>query len=216
MRYSTVIFDLDGTVLDTLTDLANAVNYALEQYAFPTHTIETIRTYIGNGVANLIHRSVPAGTSDETCEQVLACFKTYYGEHMNDNTRPYSGIPEMLSALKQNGVFIGINSNKFDKALQNLCRLHFDGLFDYAVGESEITPKKPDPTAAQRILDASNCEKSNAIYIGDSDVDLRTAENAGIDSAWVSWGFRRRNELSTRDIPNAFDTPHELLQFLLK
>lgn len=215
MKYKLVIFDLDGTVLDTLGDLANAANAALEMHSFPTHSIEQVRMMVGNGVANLIRRAVPAGTSDEVCAQVLADFKAYYREHVNDITKPYDGIKDMLKALKDAGIKVGINSNKFDAALQNLCHIHFEGLYDYAVGESEVTPKKPDPTAAKRIMHAMSVKAEETIYIGDSNVDLNTAANAGVDSAWVSWGFRKRNEMEGCVITNAFDTAEELQAFLL-
>lgn len=215
MKYKLVIFDLDGTVLDTLGDLANAANAALEMHSFPTHSIEQVRVMVGNGVANLIRRATPAGTSDEKCAEVLADFKAYYREHVNDTTKPYDGILSMLKALKDAGVKVGINSNKYDAALQSLCRIHFDGLYDYAVGESEVTPRKPDPTAAKRIMQAMGVSEQETIYIGDSNVDLNTAANAGVDSAWVSWGFRKRNEMEGCEITHAFDTAAQLQAFLL-
>lgn len=215
MKYKLVIFDLDGTVLDTLGDLANAVNAALEMHAFPTHSFEQVRVMVGNGVANLIRRATPEGTTDEKCAEVLADFKAYYREHVNDITKPYDGILPLLNALKAAGVKVGINSNKYDAALQNLCHIHFEGLYDYAVGESEVTPRKPDPTAAKRIMEAVGAKPEETIYIGDSNVDLNTAANAGVDNAWVSWGFRRRNEMDGCEITNAFDTAEELQAFLL-
>ena len=215
MKYKLVIFDLDGTVLDTLGDLANAVNAALEMHSFPTHSVEQVRVMVGNGVANLIRRATPAGTSDEVCAQVLADFKAYYREHVNDITKPYDGILALLKNLKDAGVKVGINSNKYDAALQSLCRIHFEGLYDYAVGESEVTPRKPDPTAAKRIMEAMGVKPDETIYIGDSNVDLNTAANAGVDSAWVSWGFRKRDEMEGCVITNAFDTAEELQAFLL-
>lgn len=215
MKYDLVIFDLDGTVLDTLEDLANAVNHGLQAHDYPCHSVEKVRTMIGNGVANLIHRALPDGTGEAEHAAVLADFKAHYRDHMNDCTRPYDGIPALLKALRNAGVKVGINSNKYDGALQNLCRLHFEGLFDYAVGESEVTPKKPDPTAAKRIMDAVGAAPEKTIYIGDSNVDLETARNAGVDGAWVSWGLRRREEMQGCEIPRAFDRPEELQAFLL-
>lgn len=215
MKYALAIFDLDGTVLDTLQDLANAVNFALEKHGYPCHSTEKIRTMIGNGVANLIQRALPENSSDDERKEVLSDFKAYYAEHMNDCTRPYEGICELMQALKDAGVRVGINSNKFDAALQNLCRLHFDGLYDMAVGESEHTPRKPDPAAALRIMQAMGAEKSRTIYIGDSSVDLNTARNAGVDGAWVSWGLRRAEEMADCEIPLRFDRVSELKTYLL-
>lgn len=215
MKYKVVIFDLDGTVLDTIGDLAGAVNYALMQFSLPTHSVEDVRRMVGNGVANLIRRATPKEVTDEQCKEILAAFKAYYREHINDLTKPYDGICDMLKALKNAGVYVGINSNKFDAALQSLCRIHFDGLYDYAVGESEVTPKKPDPTAAERIMAAAGASKEETIYIGDSSVDLDTAKNAGVDSAWVSWGFRRADEMEGCEITRRFDSAKDLQAFLL-
>jgi len=215
MKYKAVIFDLDGTVLDTIGDLAAAVNFALEQYNLPTHSVEDVRRMVGNGVANLIRRATPKEITDEQCKDILAVFKARYREHINDLTVPYEGVIDMLRALKNAGVYVGINSNKYDAALQSLCRIHFDGLYDYAVGESEVTPKKPDPTAARRIMTAANASPAETIYIGDSSVDLDTAKNAGVDSAWVSWGFRRENEMEGCEIARAFHTAADLQAYLL-
>ena len=215
MKYRLAIFDLDGTVLDTLQDLANAVNRALEMHGYPQHSIEDVRVFVGNGVAKLIRRAVPAGTSEAECEAVLADFKTSYRAHINDCTKPYAGIPEMLRALKDAGMKVGINSNKFDAALQSLCRIHFEGLYDYAVGESDITPKKPDPTAARRIMEAMQVSPEETIYIGDSNVDMQTGHNAGTATAWVSWGFRKRSEMTDCEVPVSFDSPEALRDYLL-
>ena len=215
MKYKLVIFDLDGTVLNTLDDLAAAANAALEMHGFPRHSVEDVRRFVGNGVAKLIRRAVPEGTSDEECARVLVDFKAYYRDHVNVHTCPYDGVPALLRALRSAGIRVGINSNKFDAALQSLCRIHFDGLYDYAVGESEITPRKPDPTAARRIMAEMNIAPEETIYIGDSGVDLETARNAGTDSAWVSWGFRRRDEMREYEIPHAFDSVEALQDFLL-
>jgi len=215
MKYKLVIFDLDGTVLDTLGDLAAATNFALAQHGCPEHSVEQVRRMVGNGVANLIRRATPSEVTDAQCAEILATFKARYREHINDLTRPYDGICDMLRALKGAGIYVGINSNKFDVALQSLCRIHFDGLYDYAVGESELTPKKPDPTAALRIMAAAGAAAGETIYIGDSSVDIDTAANAGVDSAWVSWGFRRESEMEGCEICRAFHSVADLQAFLL-
>lgn len=215
MKYELVIFDLDGTILNTLGDLAGAVNHALSAHGFPTHDVEDIRRFIGNGVSNLMRRALPAGTSDATHAEVLTEFKAYYREHMNDLTRPYDGIIDLLGALRAAGVKVGINSNKFDAALQNLCHIHFSGWYDMAMGECETTPRKPDPTAARRIMAALGAVPERSIYVGDSAVDIETARNAGMDAAWVGWGFRTRAEMADIDLPNAFDSVNALKDFLL-
>ena len=170
---------------------------------------------MGNGVANLIRRAAPEGTSEEELAQILSEFKAYYRDHIDDTTKPYEGIPELMRDLRAAGIYVGINSNKFDAALQALCRIHFPNLYDYAVGESEQTPRKPDPTAAERIIAAANAGKGDAIYIGDSSVDIETAKNAGVDAGWVSWGFRTRDEMAHIDIPHTFDRVDDLRAFLL-
>lgn len=178
MKYKAAIFDLDGTVLATLEDLANAVNHALKINGYAVHSIEEVRCMVGNGVANLIWKALPKDIDKDIHKKVLADFKDYYRDHVNDCTKPYDGICEMLKNLREVGIYVGINSNKYDAALQSLCKNHFDALYDFAAGECETTPKKPDPTAAERIINAAGVKKDEAIYIGDSDVDIRTAENA--------------------------------------
>lgn len=215
MKYELAIFDLDGTILNTLEDLACAVNAALAAHGYPQHSVEDVRRFVGNGVANLIRRAVPSGTDEAECVRILADFKAYYRDHINDHTRPYDGIPALLKSLRDAGVKIGVNSNKFDAALQSLCHIHFEGLYDCAVGESENTPRKPDPTAARRIMAAMGVDPGRTIYIGDSDVDLKTARNAGIAGAWVSWGFRSRTEMQDCNISLAFDAPEALRDYLL-
>ncbi len=215
MKYRAVIFDLDGTILDTIADLAAAVNYALANHGYPIYSVDGVRRRVGNGVANLIRRAAPEGTTEEELAEILKEFKAYYRDHVNDTTVPYAGIPELMRDLRAAGVYVGINSNKFDSAMQELCRIHFPGLYDYAVGESSVTPRKPDPTAAERIIAAVGADKREVIYIGDSGVDIETARNAGVDAAWVSWGFRTREEMAAFDIPHAFDSAAELHSFLL-
>ncbi len=215
MRYDLVIFDLDGTVLNTLRDLANAVNYALALHGFPERTLDEARRFVGNGVANLIARSVPEGTDAAERASVLADFKARYREHIDDCTLPYPGIPELLGALRGAGIRVGINSNKFDAALQNLCRIHFPGLCDAAAGEGESTPRKPDPTAALRMMERFGVPPERAIYIGDSAVDIQTARNAGCAAAWVSWGFRRREEMEDLAGVPCFDRVEDLRAYLL-
>ena len=216
MKYRLVIFDLDGTTLNTIADLANAVNYALAKRGYPTHTNDAIRMRVGNGVANLIRRCVPDGTDENSIAAMLADFKAYYAAHVNVETKPYAGSPELLRTLRDGGMKIGINSNKYEAAMQTLCISHFAGLYDYAVGESEITPKKPDPTGALRIMDALGVTKEETVFVGDSGVDLRTAENIGCDAAWVSWGFHSRDEMTGVRIENECDDVDTLKEFLLK
>ena len=215
MKYALVIFDLDGTLLNTLDDLADAANAALAEYAFPPRTTEEIRTFIGNGVSRLIHRAVPEGTDEAVAAAVLARFKAVYTEHVNDKTVPYPGILFLLRELKDRGVRCAVNSNKVDNAVRLLCDAHFDGLLDAVLGERDGIPRKPAPDGARRIMERLNVRPENTLYVGDGDADIRTAQNAGIDCAWVSWGYRRREELTGLDIPHAFETAKALESYIL-
>ena len=215
MRYDLVIFDLDGTLLDTLGDLAGAANRALSEAGFPGRSNEEVRRFIGDGAANLIRRSLPDGVPEDVCAAVLARFRVLYGEHVNDVTEPFKGIPELLAALKDAGIHAAINSNKPDSAVKLLSEAHFDGLIDLAVGERAGVPRKPAPDGALGIMNALGIKPEKTLSVGDGDADIRTAVNAGVDCAWVSWGYRLREELRGLGIPLAFDTVAELKDFLL-
>lgn len=215
MRYDLVIFDLDGTLLNTLDDLAAAANAALAEFGFPTRETEEIRTFIGNGVARLIRRAVPEGTSEETIPAVLNRFKEIYVQNVNVATVPYPGIPELLRDLNQAGLRCAVNSNKVDNAVRLLCDTHFGGLLAMALGEREGIPRKPAPDGARFIMDALGVPAEKTLYVGDGDADLRTAQNAGIDAAWVSWGYRRRSELQGIAIPHACDDVDGLRRVIL-
>ena len=215
MRYELVIFDLDGTLLDTLEDLANATNQALSRAGFPPRSLEDVRRFIGNGVARLISLSVPEGTPDDLRQRVLADFRRGYAENVNALTRPYPGIPELLSELRGASIHAAVNSNKPDSAVQTLCDAHFGPLLSLAFGEREGVPKKPAPDGARRIMEQLNVSPGRTLYVGDGDTDILTAQNAGVDCAWVSWGYRKREELGDLAVPNAFDTVEALKRFIL-
>ncbi len=195
MKYTCAIFDLDGTLLNTLDDLKNAVNAALAKRGYPARTLDEVRLFVGNGVARLIERAVPEGTSAAETAAILADFRDYYNAHINVETHPYAGVAALLGKLRAAGVKIGVNSNKYDAAVQLLMNDHFPGLFDKAVGESETVPKKPSPIGVETLLKALDADAESAVYIGDSGVDEQTAKNAGLPFIWVSWGFRRKEEL---------------------
>jgi len=216
MKYDLVIFDLDGTLLNTLEDLASACNAALAEHGFPTRTTEEVRTFIGNGVARLIRRAVPEGTSDETAAEVLKRFKAIYTENVNVHTVPYPGIPALLDSLRAAGIKCAVNSNKVDNAVRLLCDAHFKGRLDLALGEREGIPKKPAPDGAFHIMKTLGVSPDRTLYVGDGDADLLTAQNASIDCAWVSWGYRRRSELAGIDISRAFDDAEGLKQYILQ
>ena len=215
MKYDLVIFDLDGTLLNTLGDLTQATNHALAEAGFPARTQEQVRRAIGNGVGRLMRQSAPEGTPEETQASLLAAFKAWYLAHVNDHTLPYPGIPALLTALRDKGVHVAVNSNKVDDATQLLCAHHFGGLVELALGERAGLPRKPDPAGAVHIMRAFGVPPRRTVYLGDGDADLKTAENAGIDAAWVSWGYRRPEELDGLAISRRFDTVEALGAWLL-
>lgn len=184
------IFDMDGTILDTLEDLKNSLNFALDKNGFPTRTLDEVRRFVGNGIGKLIERGTPDGCTEEMRERVRADFFPHYAAHCNDHTRPYEGIPEVIAALRKAGYLTAVVSNKADFAVQELCKIWFDGLFDAAVGEREGLQRKPAPDSVFEVCRKLGIPVSDAVYIGDSEVDLQTARNAGMDVISVEWGFR--------------------------
>lgn len=215
MSFNAVIFDLDGTLLNTLGDLRNALNNALKKRGLPARTIDDVRRFTGNGVRNLIACVMPENASAEEIDSALSDFRAYYNSHLNVETIPYPGIVTMLRELKASGVKVAINSNKYDTALKELCAAHFDGLYISAEGESALNPRKPDPSTALRLAEICGEKADNMLYIGDSDVDIRTAANAGMTGVWVSWGFRTREEMGSELPENCFNDTKSLTAFIL-
>lgn len=190
-----VVFDLDGTLLNTLEDLRTAVNLALCAEGYPERSLEEIRLAVGNGIGKLISRSVPVGTMPEAEERVFARFREEYQLHCSDTTAPYDGIPELLKRLREDGYRLAVVSNKADFAVQKLAEQYFPGSFDTVLGETEGLARKPAPDMAEEVLRRLGVKKSDAVYVGDSEVDLVTARNTGIDCISVTWGFRDRRVL---------------------
>lgn len=211
LKYQLAIFDLDGTILNTLEDLADSTNYALCQCGYPEHTIEEIRQFVGNGIRNLILRALPCGTSTEEIDRVHAVFTAYYKEHCADKTKPYEGINELLATLKEAGCKTAVVSNKADYGVQELCRRYFDGMFDFAVGERPGIARKPAPDSVNEVLRVLQTERKDAVYIGDSEVDVKTAEYAKMDQIIVTWGFRDREFLTEQGAKRFAATPEEVL-----
>jgi phosphoglycolate phosphatase len=195
-NYQTYIFDLDGTLLDTLADLAASTNYALRQYGMPEHTLDDVRQFVGNGVRRLMERAVPEGNQNLLFEKVFAAFRAHYMEHSLDTTRPYEGITKMLCELKKQGCRMAVVSNKMMAATQELVA-HFFPEIEVAIGENEAEGirKKPAPDTVFEALRKLGVKKDTAVYVGDSEVDLQTARNAGIPCISVLWGFRNREFL---------------------
>ena len=213
MKYSTYIFDLDGTLLDTLADLAAAVNYALRQHGMPEHTIDDVRRFVGNGVRKLMERAIPDGEKNPDFEATFATFREYYMHHSLDNTRPYPGITETLEALKEQGCRLAVVSNKMMAATKELCQHFFAETIEVAIGENEAAGirKKPAPDTVFEALRQLGEEKDSAVYVGDSDVDLETANNSGLPCISVLWGFRDRDFLKQHGAKTFISAPSELL-----
>ena len=211
MLYRTAIFDLDGTLLDTLEDLYRAVNHALTQHKLPSRSREEVRLFVGDGVEMLIRRAVPAGCDEETTLAALADFKAYYATICKDNTRPYDGILPVLEALRKRGVRVAVVSNKFDAATKALCAEYFGNLVEVAIGERAGVRKKPAPDTVFEALRELDVTAGEAVYVGDSDVDIRTAENCGMDCISVTWGLRDEDFLVERGAKTLVRTPSDLL-----
>ena len=215
MTYQTAVFDLDGTLLNTLEDLADAVNYSLKKNSMPLCTITQVCQYVGNGIVKLMERAVPSGKDNPAFEQALSDFKEYYAEHCHDKTAPYPGVPEMLAALRAAGIRTALISNKGDAAVHAVCEYYFPGLFDSVAGERPGIPRKPDPTALFSLLREAGIRPDEAVFVGDSEVDVATAQNAGVPGAFVSFGFRPREVLLAAGAKHIFDTVSALSAFLL-
>ena len=213
MTYKTYIFDLDGTLLDTLGDLAVSVNYALRTHGMPEHSVDDVRRFVGNGVRLLMERAVPDGAQNPQFDEAFATFRDYYMQHSLDTTQPYAGIPETLAALRTQGCRIAVVSNKMMAATQELCRHFFPDTVEVAIGEHEAEGicKKPAPDTVYAALRELGMGKESAVYIGDSDVDIQTAHNAGLPCISVLWGFRDRDFLMQHGAETFVSAPRELL-----
>lgn len=211
-----VIFDLDGTLLNTLDDLADSTNYALSRFGYPIRTIEEVRQFVGNGVAKLIERAIPEGKNNPNFEKCLAIFKENYAQNMYNKTAPYNGIIEMLSNLKSKGIKIAVVSNKFDLAVKELCKKYFEGFIDFAAGENEAQgiKKKPAPDTVISALNEFNFALEDAVYVGDSDVDIMTAKNSKMPCISVTWGFRDEKFLLENGATILINAPSEIYNHL--
>ena len=214
MSYELAIFDMDGTILDTLTDLHECTNRALTACKLPERTYDEVRRFVGNGIRVLIERAVPENCEQVVIDKVFKKFNKIYKKHCADFTKPYEGIVDLPSTLRQKGIKTAVVSNKTDYAVQDLCVKYFDGLFDCAVGVREGLEKKPSPEPINLVLDTLGIDKSKAVYIGDSEVDAATGKNAGLKTIGVLWGFRDRKTLETAGADHLIERPEELLQFV--
>lgn len=214
MKYDTVIFDLDGTLLYTLESLQDSTNYALLKFGFPSRNIEEIKTFVGNGVEKLIKRALPINHTQQEFDLVFGEFKTHYQKTMYSKTRPYENVLELLKTLKENNIKCAVVSNKYDNAVKELCEKYFPNLIDITLGENETIPKKPSPIGVQEVIKLLNSKSS--IYIGDSEVDIQTAQNANIQSISVSWGYKSIDFLKKHNAQKIVNTPKELLSLILE
>ena len=217
MRHkNTVIFDLDGTLLNTLDDLTKSVNYALSEMGMQGRSIEEVRQFVGNGIAVLIHRAVPEGTDESTIHKTLELFKKHYGQHCNDKTGPYPGIMELIDGLQKRKIKMAIVSNKADFATKELAEIYFHDKIPVAIGEKEQEgiKKKPAPDTVFKALDILESRIEEAVYVGDSEVDIATAKNAGMDLILCSWGFREVSYLKEQGGRIIVDQPDDILSLI--
>ena len=215
MRYRAVLFDMDGTVLDTLTDLYDSVNYSLSRFSLPPVSREHVRQNLGNGAVYLINHCIPADASQDLQEQVLAFYKPWYDAHCRIKTAPYAGILPLMQTLRREGILLAIVSNKPDTAVQELAETFFPGLMAFVVGESASVRRKPAPDTVLTAAEQMNVSVEQCVYIGDSEVDIQTARNAGMDCIAVTWGFRDEPQLLEAGAAVLAHTPEELGIYLL-
>lgn len=213
-KYDTVIFDLDGTLLNTLEDLTDSVNYALRLHGFPQRTISEVRSFVGNGVARLMELSIPDGCNNPQFEKCLEDFRNHYSKNMQNKTDAYDGIMDLLKQLSEENYKIAIVSNKFDKAVKGLNREYFGKYIKVAIGESENVSKKPAPDTVFKALEELDSTIDKAVYVGDSEVDVKTARNSGTVCIGVTWGFRGRKLLEEKGADYIIDKPCELLNII--
>ena len=224
MKYDTYIFDLDGTLLDTLTDLAASANYALRTHGMPEHSIDDVRRFVGNGVRKLMERAIPNGEANPDFEATFDTFREHYMLHSLDTTQPYPGIPEVLAELRAKGCRLAVVSNRMMPATVELCRHFFPDTIEVAIGEDEAAGirKKPAPDTVFAAMEAIESignprlslgsPREHAVYVGDSDVDIETAHNAGIPCISVLWGFRDKDFLIQHGAKTFISAPQELLK----
>lgn len=215
---SLIIFDLDGTLLNTIQDLGNAVNYALKEMGYPTHLMSAYPSMVGNGVRKLIERSLPTEAANpQIIDRMLQHFKRYYDEHCCDFTEPYPGIPELLTKLSADGVNLAVTSNKYQEAVTKII-LHFfpDDNWQAVLGNTQRMPRKPDPSIVFGALSECPTPKRDCLYVGDSGVDMETARRACIESVGVTWGFRPQLELEATHADHIVHTPDEILTLVLE
>lgn len=216
IRFSNVIFDLDGTLLDTLADLADSCNHICAEHGWPTHDYSAYCYFIGNGAAKLVERAIPEfARGSELGQQALREFLAYYEQHKADKTCPYAGMPEVVDELKRAGVNVAVLTNKPDAAAGPVMEQYYPGVFDLVQGGLPGVPLKPDPAPVHKLLERMGADRENTLFVGDSNVDIQTAKNSGLSGCGVLWGFRSRQELEGEGADYVAATPEELLSIIL-
>ncbi len=216
MRYKTIIWDLDGTLLDSLEDLKDSTNYALSKFGFAQRTSEEIKKSLGKGVGHLVASSLPCGDKNPHFNEVLEVFKTHYLENSANKTRPYPHIINTLEALKANGVKMAVVSNKFDGAVKEISRKYFGDIFELQIGETKNMRRKPAPDMPLYAMQKLGAKKEETLFIGDSEVDLKTAQNTGIKCLSALWGFKTKEELLENGAQNFAERTEDLSRLLLE
>lgn len=214
--YKHVIFDLDGTLLNTIDDLADAGNHVCTLHSWPTHTVDAFKLMVGNGIPKLVERFAPQGTSQEMLDQAYQEFMDWYGVHKEDKTAPYAGMPEVAKALREAGVSIAVLSNKADVMAGPVVEHYYPGIFPVVQGALPGLPTKPDPTLLYKLMERLGATREDTLFVGDSNVDIRTAKNGGLTGCGVLWGFRSREELEAAGADVIVSTPQELQDLILK
>ena len=212
MKYTAVVFDLDGTLLDTLEDLTNSLNSVLTQNGFEPRTMQEVKGFLGKGVGVLIGCALPDGKDDPSFGNVLEEFKTNYAQHSANKTKPYPQILEMLKTLKAQGIKIGVVSNKYESAVKKLCPHYFGDLLDIVVGETPSIRRKPAPDSLLHVMEVLGTNKKETLFVGDSEVDAQTAQNAGVDFVGVTWGFRTQDDMRPFGAKVFINNPMELVK----
>ena len=214
MGVNTVVFDLDGTLLYTLEDLTESVNYMLNRFGYPLKTVEEVKNSVGNGISALIERIIPDGKLNPNFEECIKTFKQHYFENMFNKTKPYDGVIDLLKTLKIKGYKTAVISNKFDSAVKELCHKYFDGLIDIYVGQSEDIAPKPSPDSVLKIISELGVGTENCIFVGDSEVDIETAKNSGLPCISVVWGYKSIDFLYSKGAQTLIYSPEELLELI--
>ena len=214
MRYQTAIFDMDGTILETLEDMWASVNVTMDHVGYPRRTMDEVRRFVGNGAAKLIERCMPAGAEDPKYPAALEFYRAYYDAHAQIKTGPYPGIPELLNKLSREGVRLAVVSNKPDEAVRALTERYFPGVFPVAIGNRDGWATKPAPDSVYEAMRLLGARRESTVYVGDSDVDVDTARNAGLDSVIVTWGFRDEDFLRAHGAQHLAHNADELYEML--